>query len=49
MKKLLKIIIIIILLLNVFVLASCRSGWSCKKRYVNQETKTEKQNNIKNS
>ena len=35
MKKTLKIAVITILILNVLVLTSCRSGWSCKKRYVN--------------
>lgn len=34
MKKILKIAVITILILNVLVLTSCRSGWSCKKRYV---------------
>lgn len=37
MKKTLKIAVIIILILNVLVLSSCRSGWSCKKRYVNAD------------
>lgn len=35
MKKTLKIAVIIILILNVLVLSSCSSSWSCKKRYVN--------------
>jgi hypothetical protein len=35
MKKILKIAVITILVLNVLILTSCRSGWSCKKRYVN--------------
>ena len=34
MKATLKIIVVIVLILNVLVLTSCRSGWSCKKRYV---------------
>lgn len=45
MKKILKIAIAIILILNVLVLTSCRSGWSCQKRYVetSNEVKTKKQ------
>lgn len=37
MKKILKTTIIIVMLLNVLVLNYCRSGWSCKKRYVNTD------------
>lgn len=37
MKKILKTAVITILILNVLVLSSCRSGWSCKKRYVNTD------------
>lgn len=39
MKTILKIVIAIILILNVLVLTSCRSGWSCKKRYVETSQK----------
>ena len=39
MKTLLKIVIAIILILNVLVLTSCSSGWSCKKRYVETSQK----------
>lgn len=37
MKKTLKIAVITILILNVLVLTSCSSSWSCKKRYVNKD------------
>ena len=47
MKKILKIAVITILILNVLVLTSCRSSWSCKKRYVNTPEQVNKQ--IKNS
>lgn len=40
MKTILKIVIAIILILNVLVLTSCRSGWSCKKRYVETSEKS---------
>lgn len=44
MKKLLKIAVIVVILLNLIVLTSCRSGWSCKKRYVNVTEQTDKAN-----
>ena len=45
MKKILKVIVVIILILNVLVLTSCRSGWGCQKIYVetSNEVKTKKQ------
>jgi hypothetical protein len=36
-KRILKTSIAIVLILNLFVLCSCSSGWSCKKRYVEAE------------
>lgn len=40
MKKLFKFIVIVVLILNVLVLTSCRSGWSCKNRYVEVDKPT---------
>lgn len=46
-KKSLKILVIIVILLNIMFLCSCKSGWKCNKRYVQH---TEKSNlNTKNS
>lgn len=50
MKKILKITVITILILNVLVLTSCRSGWNCKKSYVNKDAPEHVENKqIKNS
>lgn len=45
MKTILKIVIAIILILNVLVLTSCRSGWSCKKRYAETSNEVKTKNN----
>ena len=39
----------VLLIVSILTLTSCRSGWSCKKRYVENAVKENTNNNIKNS